>query len=120
MAFRDPVHDDPTMEEWTIFPASRVDYATGVRRLTAQVPAGYEGRVDLDQPGIIRLRVPAGSRPVAVTRSVQAFTPSVPPSTPAPQPVVDVPDRPSVPAPVTAGSSRGRAGPSGPGSRTSP
>ncbi|MBC8093476.1 MAG: hypothetical protein H7Y15_16375 [Pseudonocardia sp.] len=93
MAFRDPVYGNPVEEEWTIFPASSLDYTTGVRRYSAQVPAGYEDRVDLAQSGTIRIRVPAGSRPVAVTRSVQAFTPYVP--TPLPVLTPSLSDQPT-------------------------
>ncbi|MCY7341801.1 MAG: hypothetical protein LH603_08120 [Pseudonocardia sp.] len=82
MAYRDPVDDNPTQEQWTIFPASTINYDTGVRTYSAQVPAGYENQVDLAQRGIIRLRVPAGTRPAAVSRTVQAFTPYVPTPTP--------------------------------------
>lgn len=57
MAFLDPVYGNPVEEEWTIFPASSLDYATGVRRSTAQVPAEYEDRVDLSQPSVSKLRV---------------------------------------------------------------
>ena len=87
MAFRDRVYENPTLEEWTIHPASETDPVTGKRRITAQVPAGYEDRVDLAQDGVIRLRVPAGSRPVAVSQTVQAFTPYVPTPTYTPAPV---------------------------------
>jgi hypothetical protein len=82
MAFRDRVYENPTLEEWTIHPASTTNYQTGVRTYSAQVPAGYENQVNLAQDGVIRLRVPAGSRPVAVSQPVQAFTPYVP--TPVP------------------------------------
>lgn len=106
MAYRDPVYDNPVLEEWTIFPASSLDYETGVRRYSAQVPAGYEDRVDLTRPGTIRLRVPAGSRPTTVTRSVQAFTPYTP--TPLP-PTAPVTTTPVTTAPVTTAPTPDRA-----------
>ncbi|HXV94894.1 MAG TPA: hypothetical protein VD813_16435, partial [Pseudonocardia sp.] len=97
MAYRDPVSGNPTLEEWTIFPASNLNYDTGVRTYSAQVPAGYENRVDLTQPGIIRLQVPAGTRPTTVTRTEQAFTPYTPPpvTTTAPAPVTPVTPTPT-------------------------
>jgi hypothetical protein len=85
IAYRDPVPGNPAIEEWTVFPASHLDPDTGVRRYSAQVPAGYERQVDLSRSGVVQLRVPAGSRPVTVTQTEQAFTPYTPPAVlPAP------------------------------------
>ena len=106
VGYRDPVPDDPTLEEWAILPASTLNHDTGVRTYSAQVPAGYENRVDLTQAGVIRLRVPAGTRPVAVSRTEQAFTPYVPTSSPAltalstPPPSSSRPPTPASPPPV--------------------
>jgi len=95
-AYRDPT-TDPTMEEWTIFPASTINYDTGVRTYSAQLPAGYENQVDLAQGGVIRLRVPAGTRPSApVTQAEQAFTPYVP----TPMPTYSAPASTYTPAPT--------------------
>jgi hypothetical protein len=102
MVFRDPVSGNPTQEEWTVSPAYTIDPVTGMGNYSAMVPAGHENRVDLTQGGTIRLRVPAGTRPVPVAQQVQAFTPYAPTPTssrtaPAsgPTPITSTPTTPA-------------------------
>jgi hypothetical protein len=123
MAYRDRDWNNPVNEEWTIFPATYTDWDTGQVRYTAQVPAGYEGRVDLTQPGVIRLSVPAGSRPVAVSQTRQVYTPAptyTAPTYTAPTNTAPTYTTPTYTAPTTAATSPRPAPTPAPVSRPAP
>lgn len=88
--YRNPDPGNAANEVWDIWPAETVT-ADGDRVLSAKVPQGYTGRLDLDQAGVVRVTAPAGTPAVLLTQTVRAPAPvptvaSAPVARPAPRP----------------------------------